>query len=264
MLTHRFADLQLNLALESFLNLVAGPFGERLVSMVLYGSIVSDDLAPGYGDLDFLVVVDGDLSDAVCQQLTDLRKPLRDGQYGVIGTMVEGAFLPRRMLNPANRGCACWWGTSGERVWRGNELGWLTLHAIREHGIVIWGQDIRCEIPIVEREQLLDEVRRTCRSMEEYGQGGTLHSVDWLLTAARALLLLREGRLSSKSEAADWACQHAEGDWREWLPRAKQLRLSPWLMDSADWRRWLDGLAVPIGEACEELRQELTRQGGAG
>jgi predicted nucleotidyltransferase len=263
MLIHRFADFQLNLTLESFVNLVVDFFGERLVSMVLYGSIVFDDLAPGYGDLDFLVVVEGDLAEATCEQLAEFRKPLRGGEYGAVGKMLEGAFLPRRMLNPTLAGRACWWGTSGERVWQSNELGWLTLYVIREHGIVIWGEDIRCEIPVVEREQLLDGVCRTCRTMEEHSTGGTLHSIDWLLTAARTLLFLKEGRLSSKSEAADWAHRHAEGDWREWLSRAKQLRLNPSLADSAGWRHWLDGLAVPIGEACEELRQELMRQSAA-
>jgi len=56
-LQHRFADPQSNLALELFLRMTRDLFEERLVSVVLYGSIVFDDLAPGYGDLDFLAVV---------------------------------------------------------------------------------------------------------------------------------------------------------------------------------------------------------------
>jgi hypothetical protein len=36
----------------------------RLVSVILYGSILFDDLAPGYGDLDFLAVLKGNLTEA--------------------------------------------------------------------------------------------------------------------------------------------------------------------------------------------------------
>jgi hypothetical protein len=60
-LAHRFPDAQLSRALELFLQHLSGLLQERLISVVLYGSVVFDDLAPGYGDLDFLAVADGDL-----------------------------------------------------------------------------------------------------------------------------------------------------------------------------------------------------------
>ena len=55
---HRKAELDRTLA--TFLGMLEDFFGDRLVSVVLYGSVVFDDLAPGYGDLDFLAVVDDD------------------------------------------------------------------------------------------------------------------------------------------------------------------------------------------------------------
>ena len=87
-----------------------------------------------------------------------------------------------------------------------------------------------------------------------------LTSGDWLLTAARLLLWLREGRLSSKSEAADWGFTNARGQWRTLLPQAKRLRLDPSLAESPDTKRWLDTLAGPIRQACEELERELQRR----
>lgn len=76
--------------------------------MILYGAVVSDDLAPGYGDLDFLAVVDDNLSDEICRQLVEIRKPLRGGDYGILSKMLEVAFLPRQMLHPINTGKAFW------------------------------------------------------------------------------------------------------------------------------------------------------------
>ncbi len=259
-LLHEFPDSEVNLTLRAFVRMVRDFFRERLVSVVLHGSIAFDDLAPGYGDLDFVAIVEGNLSESDCLQLVELRQPLRSGEYGVLGTMIEGAFLPRHMLDPANSGKAFWWGTTGERRWQRSELGWLVLQVIRERGILIWGEDIRREIPVPRHDALLDEVRMACQSIRQHAGGGGLHSVDWLLTVARLLLWLKEGRLSSKSEAADWGHHHAKGDWRKLLPRAKQIRLTPALADAADTKRWLDELTAPIREAWEELENELSKR----
>jgi hypothetical protein len=263
-LRRTFADPQVNLALELFLRMLADVFGEQLVSVLLYGSIVFDDLAPGYGDLDFLAVVRRDLSSDECRRLVELRKPLRSGTYGVVATMIEGAFLPQHMLDPARAGTALWWGTSGERTWTSNELGWMVLHTIRERGIVAWGEDIRSRIPRASRDVLLQDVQTACDSIKAHGRGGTLHSVDWLLTAARLLLWLREDKLCSKSEAAEWGYVHARGAWRQFLPRARQMRLSPALATALGAKQWLDALTAPIEQASTELQQELTAQGGPG
>jgi len=86
-----------------------------------------------------------------------------------------------------------------------------------------------------------------------------LHAVDWLLTAARLLLWLREGRLSSKSAAADWGYRHGHGTWHSLLPRAKQIRLDPALIASPGTQAWLDALSGPIQEARAEIECELAR-----
>jgi len=258
-LKYRFPDPQVNQILELFLQMIMDFFGNHLVSVVLYGSIVFDDLAPGYGDIDFLALVDENLSDNMCRQLVKLRKPLKNGDFGIIGQMLEGAFLPTEMLDPSNKGKAFWWGTSGERVWENNQLGWLVLKVIRERGIVIWGVDITNDIPEASRMELLGDIRKACKGIMEHGSGGELHSVDWLLTAARLLLYLKEGKLSSKSEAALWGYQNAKGKWRELLPRAKELRLNPSLRDTVESKEWLDGLTQPIKDACAELETELRR-----
>jgi hypothetical protein len=261
LLTPEFAEPQLNLTLELFLRMLVEIFGEQLLSVILHGSIVYDDLAPGYGDLDFLAVVERDLPSETCEQLIDLRKLLKNADYGGFAGMLEGTFLPRRMLNPAQPGSAFWWGTTGERTWLENRLGWITLHQIREIGIKIYGEEIQDEIPKATRSQILSELSVFCRSLEEHGRGGSLHSVDWLLIAAWGLILVNEGRYCSKSQAADWGCEHAEGEWRRQLPRARQLRLNPGLAETADWKEWLQGLDAPIREAGLELKRDLRRIG---
>ena len=81
--------------------------------------------------------------------------------------------------------------------------------------------------------------------------------MDWLLTAARSLLWLREGSLSSKSEAADWGYAHARGSWRNLLLRAKDIRLNPTAADTVEAKLWLEALTEPIQQACDEVEAEL-------
>jgi hypothetical protein len=249
----------LDQTLDLFLEMLCNFFGRRLTSILLYGSVVFGDLAPGYGDLDFLAVIDDDLTDQECRGLIELRKPLRDGTYGILATMLEGAFLPRAMLAPRCSGTAFSWGTSGERTWVQNQLGWLTLDMIRKHSTVVWGEDIRHEIPVAGQEVLLDAVWMACQTIRQHGRGGGLHSVDWLLTAARLLLWLQEGRFSSKSEAAEWGSLHATGEWHNLLSRARQIRLNPQMASSASTQAWLKALTEPIQEACTEVEQALAR-----
>jgi predicted nucleotidyltransferase len=261
LLGHQFRNVSLNRALEAFLGLAHDLLGDQLVSVLLHGSVVFDDLAPGYGDLDFVAIVACDVSEETCQRLVELRRPLRAGEHGVFGAMLEGAFLPRELLDPEKTGAAFWWGTGGERAWQRNQLGWFCLHALRTIGIVILGEDVRAEIPAASRDSLLRDAWVECQNIKEHGRGGTLHSVDWLLQAARLLFWLKEGELTSKSKAADWGLDHAKGRWRALLPQAKEIRLHPQLAESPEVKRWLEGLTEAIQKASQEAEQELLALG---
>ena len=248
---------QLTLTLRLFVEQTQRALENRLLSVVLHGSVLFDDLAPGYGDLDFVAVVDEDLTEEDRSRLVAFRVPFRRGEHGVLAAMLEGPFLPRKMLDPARPGSALCWGTGGDRVWECNKLGWFVLHLIRERGLVVWGEDIRREIPVVTRQHLMDDVRSACEQAQQHGRGGGLHSIDWLLTAARSLLWLKEGKVSSKSEAADWGSVHAQGAWRDALPRCKALRLNPHRADTGEVKRWLDTLTPLIIEAWNEVGEKI-------
>ena len=92
LLSAMFDDTATDLTLEVFLRNLQGLFGSRLVSVMAYGSLVHGDLAPGYGDLDFIAIVDGDLEASEKAALAEMRVPLRSGNYGQLASMLEGAF----------------------------------------------------------------------------------------------------------------------------------------------------------------------------
>ena len=75
-----------------------------------YGSLVHGDLAPGYGDLDFIAIADGDVGAAEKAALAETRVPLRSGTHGQLASMLEGAFLTPEMLSWVRPGA----GSGGE------------------------------------------------------------------------------------------------------------------------------------------------------
>ena len=251
-------DSTCNSALELFVHEIQSFLQERLLSVMLYGSIVFNDLAPGYGDLDFVAFLSGSLSDVEAQKLIEIRKTFRSGEYGIIAHMLEGSFLPVHMAKPRTKGEAVWWGTSGERIWNENELEALDVKVIKDRGIVIYGDDLRHFIPEVSDTEYVVAIRKFRDTMRNQWKPGTLHSIDWILTCARHIYWLREGLLSSKSEAADWGFLNLNGEWRNELPRAKQLRLHPELYETANTKRWLDGLETAVKEAVSELSDEIS------
>lgn len=259
LLSRPLDDSGVNLALELFLRMMRDELGDSLLSVLLYGSVLFDDLAPGYGDLDFLAVVAGDLDEETCRRLADLRAPLRSGHYGVYCQMLEGAFLPVGMLAPDCPGNGFWWGTSGERAWERNQLGHFVLHTIREHGLVIWGEDVRPRTPRILRSDILNQLLAGCAATRDHAAPTSLQCLDFLFTPARELLWLKEGRLSSKSEAADWGYRNAIGAWRHHLPRARFLRRNPLVAECRDVQEWIRGLDPSILEAINELEDALKR-----
>ena len=256
-LKHLFDNSEVNLALEVFLREAVDVLGDDLVSVIVYGSLVFDDLAPGYGDLDFLAVVKDDIPESLFGRMSDLRKPLRSGHFGVIATMIEGEFIPRKSLGQPETGQSYYWGTSSDKPRVGSSVVGLVAEVVHELGVVVWGADVRSEVPRPTREQLIADLRHHAPGFRDYARGGGLHAVDGLLTVARMMVFLREGRLSSKSEAAEWAYINAKGAWKEHLPQARQVRLNPWMANLAEIRRWLNDLDAPTQQACDELEELL-------
>lgn len=93
--------------------------------------------------------------------------------------------------------------------------------------------------------------------MKLHGKGGRLHSIDWLLLTAKFICWLREGRILSKSQAADWGIANIDSSWAMHLKRAKELRKEPSRQNLNEYCEWLMGLDVVIQEACKYLELQL-------
>jgi predicted nucleotidyltransferase len=98
LLAHRFPDPALDDAVEDLLSRLDPLLRDHLLSVIVHGSAVLGDFVPGHSDLDFVAIVDHDLSEGELQTLVNLRQVLRTEARSSLSGALEGAFLPRRIV----------------------------------------------------------------------------------------------------------------------------------------------------------------------
>ncbi|MEK4064789.1 MULTISPECIES: nucleotidyltransferase domain-containing protein [Paenibacillus] len=271
MLIQSFEDETLERTLSIFVDDIRAILNRKLRSIYLYGSATHNDLSPGYGDLDFLVVIGEDLSQNEIELLNKQRSIYRssllrrsvDRQIPNLYTdMLEGAFLTISMLS-GEKGSGLWWGTKRESVWTENQLDLFTLYTIKEQSILLYGKSHLDNVPSYSREEFISFFKEYAKSMRMFGKGNSLHSVDWLLLASKFIAWWQEGVILSKSQAADWGLLHLSGGWKENLKRCKKLRKDPSMVTCLEYSEWLSNLEPAIIEASHDLDRALeTTKGG--
>ncbi|GIP21263.1 hypothetical protein [Paenibacillus sp. J22TS3] len=260
-----FEDETLDRTLSLFVNDIQLILNMKLQSIYLYGSALHNDLSPGYGDLDFLVLIGEDLNQNEIELLNNLRavyrsSPLRitvgNQKPNLYTDMLEGAFLTVNMLN-GRKGCGLWWGTMRETIWMENQLDIFTQYTIKEQSILLYGEPQQDNIPSYSREEFIIFLKEYATCMRMYGKGNSLHSVDWLLLASKFIAWWQEGNILSKSQAADWGYLHLNGRWKENLKRCKKLRKDPSMVTLLEYSEWLSNLGPAIIEASHDLDRIL-------
>ncbi|OKP91526.1 hypothetical protein A3842_02790 [Paenibacillus sp. P3E] len=268
MLTQSFEDEILERTLSIFVDDIRAILDRKLRSIYLYGSAIHNDLSPGYGDLDFLVIIGEDLSPDEIELLNKQRSNYRssllrrsaDKQILSLYTdMLEGAFLTINMLS-GETGSGLWWGTKSESVWTENQLDLFTLYTIKEQSILLYGESHLDQIPSFSKEEFISFFKEYAMCMRKFGKGNSLHSIDWLLLASKFIAWWEEGVVLSKSQAADWGISHLSGGWKENLKRCKELRKNPSMATHLEYSEWLSNLEPAIIEASYDLDRALERK----
>lgn len=100
------------------------------------------------------------------------------------------------------------------------------LNIVREHGIVVWGPPPATLIDRVPSQEMRAAV---CERLRDFWSK-QLSGPEWLstrayqafavLTMCRTLYTLSQGDVVSKPEAAAWACQALDPQWRPTIERA--------------------------------------------
>lgn len=200
---------------------VSDVLGDQFVGLYLHGSLAHG----GFGedsDIDFCVATVGELPDATRQDLAAMHARIA-ASGRPWATKLEGGYVPKQSLrraDPANAPYPCFDAENGLHLARDNGNVVLTLHVLRERGVVVAGPDPRTFVDPISPDGLRDAARAIMRDwwMPILEDPGRMRHPDYaryaVITMCRILYTLEHGAVVPKSVAARWARDAVDQRWR--------------------------------------------------
>ncbi|MGH7291237.1 MAG: aminoglycoside adenylyltransferase domain-containing protein [Myxococcota bacterium] len=214
--------------LDSLLAGARAVLGERFIGMYLYGSLATGDFTPERSDIDFLVVTDDVLPDAVVASLAEVHARLA-ATGGRWFAHLEGSYIPRADMRRYDPNAATHPHLSIGEALRIEQHGadWVIQRwVLREHGVVLAGPAPRTFIDPVTQSELRAAIGELLRGfwarqlVENDFLAPREYQVFAVLSMCRALHTLERGGMLSKDKAARWAIGALDGPWPAIIERA--------------------------------------------
>jgi hypothetical protein len=225
---------EVNAVLRLLLDSARPILGDKLVGLYCYGSLSSGDFDPESSDVDFLFVTEGDLSPETLDALRAMHADIFASGLRY-AKKLEGSYIPRgalRRYDPANAKHPTM-GMDWEFHVGQHGSNWIIeRHIVREGGVVVWGPPPKTLIDPVPA----DDLHAAVCEMLPFWQGQLAEGADtaWLetrdyqafamLTMCRILYSLSVGDVVSKPQAAAWALETLDAEWRPLIEKALAWR----------------------------------------
>ncbi len=254
-------DPELNEVLQTLLNGVRPILAGNFVGAYLQGSFAVGD-ALAHSDVDFLVVVQGDVPDAQVAALQAVHVRVHD-----VGSdwarHLEGSYFPQDWLRrPETAGQPLLYIDNGSRVFErsAHDNTLVVRWVLRERGLTLVGPAPSALLEPVPAGALRQEVWQT---MQAWGQQTLADPAsidnDWtqpymVLSFCRMRQTLATGQIHSKPAGAAWAKQVLGPRWQGLIERADRAHAR---------QRWLGRLKADPADLASTL--EFVREAlGAG
>lgn len=231
-------------------------------SIYLYGSVTAEDFRPGWSDIDLLVLTQEPITETQADLLLTLRQQLAqrdpDTPYyrAFEGGMLDlGSFL----TNESTR--VVYWGTTGERIKERHDFSAFDRASLLQNGQLLLGKDVRRHFEMPEYPEIATAVISHAVSIRQHGKGArSLYAYGWLLDIARCMYTLVNGRLTTKTTAAQWALDEHLCPCPAELSMALTVRRQPELIRDESVLAYADGLTEAIQSFLNLLEKALGMQ----
>ncbi len=179
-----------------------------MLAFYLFGSLVLHDFKPGWSDVDFLCLTDGQLIGKQAEDLLTLRQALVLANGESLYRCFEGAFVSFEAFQAGVYSKVVYWGTSGQRITSSYSFDAFSLYELLHDGVLVSGKEIRHELKPPGFGKLLEAVISHLESIRKHAltTDESLYSCGWLLDIARGLYTLRTGKVMVKTAR--------KGHWR--------------------------------------------------
>ena len=231
-------------------------------SIYLYGSVTAEDFRPGWSDIDLLVLTQEPITATQADLLLTLRQQLAqrdpDTPYyrAFEGGMLDlGSFL----TNESTR--VVYWGTTGVRIKERHDFSAFDRASLLQNGQLLLGKDVRRHFEMPEYPEIATAVISHAVSIRQHGKGArSLYAYGWLLDIARCMYTLVNGRLTTKTTAAQWALDEHLCPCPAELSMALTVRRQPELIRDESVLAYAEGLTEAIQSFLNLLEKALGMQ----
>ena len=231
-------------------------------SIYLYGSLTLDDFQPGWSDIDILCLTREPLSVRQAEDLVNLRQRLQEREpENPFYHSFEGGMLTLDAFLSHKPDRVVYWGTSGQRITQHHTFDCFSMVELLEHGILLWGEDIRHQLTKPSYEALRQGIQGHYECIRKYAAGTrSFYTFGWFLDIARCLYTLRTGQIISKTAAGKWALEQQLCPTPEALTKALTVRRNPlcYQNDPAIWD-YAETLGGDIQKFADVLEEELDK-----
>jgi predicted nucleotidyltransferase len=227
---------ELREVLTIFVNEISTVLGENLVGIYLVGSLASGDFDLD-SDVDFLVVTNTELTEAVMIPLQDIQIQIHkmdcypakhlEGSYISIYDINDWSTVGKKKLFYFDNGS-----TSYELSTHDNQ--WHVRWILRERGITLVGQNPKTFLRAIPREELTNEIKETMLLVKNLFEDEIDRPLGFfnsrfgqsfiVLTYCRMLHTLDTGTVRSKKAGAQWARQSLDPKWKILIGQAWKER----------------------------------------
>lgn len=247
-------------ALESFIDDADFILSNRIISAYCHGSAAYDDFHRGYSDLDFFIIIKGDIDKEIFEEFSLLRNRYKTAKNPYL-SVLEGEIISVNALKNDIPSNAIYWGTSKDKLNTKYTLSGFSLKGLIDKGDLIYGEDIRKYLPYPSDEIMMYQINHLINTLRTHTLSleDDIHSVDWLFLISQSIYWLRTKNTTSKTNSAKWILDNCNYKWNNSLAKALKIRENPTLSEIMENKNWLSSLSTIIQSACDTLVLERDR-----
>ena len=228
-------------------------------SIYLYGSATTEDYQHGWSDIDLLILTQDPITAQQADQLVNLRQALaaRDPDTPHY-RLFEGGMLDLGSFLTGEDTRVVYWGTTGQRVKSTHAFSAFDRASLLQTGQLLLGKDVRRHIEMPDFQAIQAAVAAHLTAIETHGTGSrSIYAYGWLLDIARCMYTLVNGRLTTKTVAAQWALDEHLTPCPAELSMALTVRRQPELILDKSVLDYAEGLTEAIRSYAALLRKAL-------
>jgi hypothetical protein len=217
----------LNTVLQDVVSGARATLTDNFVGAYLHGSFAIGDF-DRFSDVDFLVVMDKDISDERLLTLETLHRNIFDTQ-AFWAKHLEGSYIPKsalRDLPPPQRKFVYLNHGHKQLVRSDHDDSLVVYWTLREKGVTLAGPNARELVAPVSADALRAEISETMRNWRQQLMAdpsklnNRFYQTFAVLSYCRMLQTLETGIIESKRAGAAWAKRHMDSHWHGLIQHA--------------------------------------------